>query len=133
MVRGLRLKDPERVIERVSDKLLVFTGEKTGTRGLHELVGGLVTAVWGGQILILKDLPLVGALYQELAAYSAMQRPSGSWRLGNDPKLAPHDDLVISAADTAALVGTIVPISNEAQARAISPLAKGLRADPVPP
>lgn len=109
---GLALHEELRLVPSVRESVgddrlfgMMITGGQAVRRnggfihcGKFPLIAGLRSAIGGGKLQIPKTLPLAGALLREAEAFTAHQRPTGTWQLGNDPKLAPRDDMVLATA-----------------------------------
>jgi hypothetical protein len=66
--------------------------------GKHRLIAELRVALARRYLRVSKGLPLLPDLMAELDGFEAHVRASGSLAMGNNPRLAPHDDLVLATA-----------------------------------
>lgn len=66
--------------------------------GKVRLISELHAALARGTLRIAQRLPLRDELFREMAGFEAQVRATGSLAMGNNPKLAKHDDLVLAVA-----------------------------------
>jgi hypothetical protein len=66
--------------------------------GNHRLIAELRAALARRVLRVSKGLPLLPDFMAELDGFEAHVRSTGSLAMGNNPRLAPHDDLVLATA-----------------------------------